>query len=187
MRNTNDSHGFLKKFSFFSSIHGAQPLRYQNSSIKLLHSLRQHKQIKPITNFYHRKTKKPFKSINNKEIDNPKEYIKDTMGKIYRFLKYSTWDSAKQELDNLSSIRWDSYTVNQDLKIFSPMEKAWIFFNWASKLKGHHNKQLKRITIIHTSLTKNKTVFCKEYVRNNRSTTTNSHTLHNTTLNKFFN
>ena len=124
MRNTNDSHGFLKKIAFFFSIHCAQPLRYQNRSIKLLHSLCQHKQIKPITNFYNRKTKKPFKSVNNKETDNPKEYMRDIGGKIYKLLKYSTWDFAKQELDNLSSIRWDSYIVNQVLKIYPPMEKA---------------------------------------------------------------
>jgi len=65
-------------------------------------------------------TKKPF---------NPKEYKRDIRGKIYKLLKYSTWDFAKQELDNLSSIRWDSYIVNQVLKIYPPMEKAWLFFN----------------------------------------------------------
>lgn len=148
MRNTNDSHGFLKKIAFFFSIHGVQPLRYRNSSIKLLHSLRQHKQNKPITNFYNRKTKKPFKSVNNEETDNPKEYMRDTVGKIYKLLKYSTWDSAEQELDNLSSIRWDSYTVNQVLKTHPPMEKAWLFFNWASKLKGFKHDQFTYTTML---------------------------------------
>uniref|UniRef100_A0A0R0IMN7 Pentacotripeptide-repeat region of PRORP domain-containing protein n=1 Tax=Glycine max TaxID=3847 RepID=A0A0R0IMN7_SOYBN len=61
--------------------------------------------------------------------------MRNVIGKIYKTLKYSSWESAEQELNNMS-LRWDSYTVNQVLKSHPPMEKAWLFFNWASSLRG---------------------------------------------------
>ena len=67
--------------------------------------------------------------------DEHREYMRNVIGKIYKTLKYSSWESAEQELNNMS-LRWDSYTVNQVLKSHPPMEKAWLFFNWASSLRG---------------------------------------------------
>ncbi|RVW27171.1 Pentatricopeptide repeat-containing protein [Vitis vinifera] len=61
--------------------------------------------------------------------------------------KYLTWDSAQEQLEKLS-IRWDSYTVNQVLKSHPPMEKAWLFFNWASRLKGFKHDQFTYTTML---------------------------------------
>jgi len=46
---------------------------------------------------------------------------------FYNNLKYSTWDSAQKELTKLN-INWDSFTVNQLLKTYPPMEKACLIF-----------------------------------------------------------
>lgn len=73
--------------------------------------------------------------------------MKDIIGKIYRALKYSTWDFAQRELQNLT-VKWDSYTVNQVLKSHPPMEKAWLFFNWASQLKGFKHDQFTYTTML---------------------------------------
>jgi pentatricopeptide repeat protein len=146
MRNTYDSHGLLKKISLFWTIRGDKPFLYRNSSIKRLHSLRQYKRNKPITTLFNRKIKKPLKSF-EKENTDPKVYMRDTVGKIYKLLKYLTWDSAKEELESLS-IRWDSYTVNQILKTHPSMEKSWLFFNWASRLKGFKHDQFTYTTML---------------------------------------
>lgn len=45
-------------------------------------------------------------------------------------------------------IKWDSYTVNQVLKTHPPMEKAWLFFSWASKLKGFKHDQFTYTTML---------------------------------------
>ncbi|KAL2342343.1 hypothetical protein Fmac_003628 [Flemingia macrophylla] len=85
----------------------------------------------------HRKTK-PVNSNNTVQKwkkDEPREYTRNVIGRIYKTLKYSTWETAEVELKNLP-VKWDSYTVNQILKSHPPMEKAWLFFNWASRLKG---------------------------------------------------
>lgn len=73
--------------------------------------------------------------------------MRDIIGKIYRTLKYSSWDSAERELENLP-LKWDSYTVNQILKSHPPMEKAWLFFNWASRLKGFKHDQYTYTTML---------------------------------------
>ncbi|KAJ1415624.1 Tetratricopeptide-like helical domain superfamily [Sesbania bispinosa] len=83
----------------------------------------------------------------NGSSSDPKEYMRNVIGKIYRTLKYSTWDCAQQELDNLH-MKWDSYTVNQVLKSHPPMEKAWLFFNWASRLKGFKHDQYTYTTML---------------------------------------
>ncbi|XP_029127285.1 pentatricopeptide repeat-containing protein At2g01390 [Cajanus cajan] len=77
----------------------------------------------------------PKKPENSKKKDEPREYTRNVIGKIYNTLKYSTWETAEAELKNLP-LKWDSYTVNHVLKSHPPMEKAWLFFNWASGLKG---------------------------------------------------
>lgn len=76
-----------------------------------------------------------------------KVYTRDIVWKIYKILKYSTWDSAREELENLP-IRWDSFTVNQVLKTHPPMEKAWLFFNWASGLRGFKHDQYTYTTML---------------------------------------
>lgn len=73
--------------------------------------------------------------------------MRETLGTIYKILRYSTWDSAQDQLQELP-IRWDSYTVNQVLKTHPPMEKAWLFFNWAAQLKGFKHDQFTYTTMI---------------------------------------
>lgn len=73
--------------------------------------------------------------------------MRDYVAKIYNFLKYSTWDSAQDQLQRLP-IRWDSYTVNQVLKTHPPMEKAWLFFNWTAGLKGFKHDQFTYTTML---------------------------------------
>lgn len=145
MRGTYDSHGFLRKFAFFWAIRGDQPFRYWKGSIKRVHSLHRQKQKKPITR-YSQKRKKPVKSVEKRDSE-PDVYMRDTVGKIYKLLKYSPWDLAKEELERLS-IRWDSYTVNKVLKTHPPMEKAWLFFNWVSRLKGFKHDQFTYTTML---------------------------------------
>ncbi|KAI5382507.1 hypothetical protein KIW84_070078 [Lathyrus oleraceus] len=115
---------------------------------KTFHSLHQHSN-KPITPFRSNTTKKPMKSKKNGSHSPPitKEYMRDVIGNIYRTLKYSSWDSAERELENLP-LKWDSYTVNQVLKSHPPMEKSWLFFNWASRLKGFKHDQYTSTTML---------------------------------------
>ncbi|KAJ7970274.1 Pentatricopeptide repeat-containing protein family [Quillaja saponaria] len=137
-------HGLVRKFMLFPGIHGIEPFFYCNSSIKGIHSLHGCKQKKFISPFY-RRNAKPVKSVKKDHVDS-KEYMRDTVGKIYRMLKYSTWDSAQEQLEKLP-IRWDSYTINQVLKTHPPMEKAWLFFNWASHLRGFKHDQFTYTTM----------------------------------------
>ncbi|KAI5682727.1 hypothetical protein M9H77_03955 [Catharanthus roseus] len=73
--------------------------------------------------------------------------MRETITKISNILRYSTWDSAQEQLEKLS-IKWDSFTVNQVLKTHPPMEKSWLFFNWASCLKGFKHDQFTYTTIL---------------------------------------
>ncbi|KAG6670804.1 hypothetical protein I3843_Q036300 [Carya illinoinensis] len=145
MRGTFDSHGVLRKLAFFLAINGDQPFRYWRGSIKRLHSLHQHKHKKPIA-LCKRKTKKSVKSVDREDIE-PNPYMRDTVGKIYGLLRFSSWDFAKEELERLP-IRWDSYTVNKVLKTHPPMEKAWLFFNWVSRLKGFKHDHFTYTTML---------------------------------------
>ncbi|KAE9446012.1 hypothetical protein C3L33_22046, partial [Rhododendron williamsianum] len=77
--------------------------------------------------------KKPLKSADKGALDQ-KVYARHTIRNISNILRSSSWDSAQEQLKDLS-VRWDSYTVNQVLKTHPPLEKAWLFFNWASGLK----------------------------------------------------
>lgn len=137
---------------------------HRNHFVKGMHSLslpltlherereRQCKQKKPITPFHSKNLKKPMNSAKKKKNDSDsdsdrREYTRNIVGKIYKTLKFSTWDSAKEELENLP-MKWDSYTVNQVLKSHPPMEKAWLFFNWASRLKGFKHDQYTYTTML---------------------------------------
>lgn len=125
--------------------HQEQPFGNCRSWIKGLHSLQQMKKKKP---FYqiNIKVKKFAKPVDKKNAD-PKVYMRDRIVKISNVLRYSTWDSAQEQLEELP-IRWDSYTINQVLKTHPPMEKAWLFFNWASKLKGFKHDQFTYTTML---------------------------------------
>ncbi|PKA59911.1 Pentatricopeptide repeat-containing protein [Apostasia shenzhenica] len=61
------------------------------------------------------------------------QFMRDTVHKISSILRSWPWDTAQEELRCLP-IRWDSFTVNRVLKTHPPMEKAWLFFNWAARL-----------------------------------------------------
>jgi pentatricopeptide repeat protein len=133
---------------------------FPSPSTKSIHSLRQRRQCtqsssnKPITPFRSNTAKKPsLKSTKKKKKDGfpyspvPTEYMRHIIVNIYRTLKYSSWDSAERELQNLP-LKWDSYTVNQVLKSHPPMEKAWLFFNWASRIKGFKHDQFTYTTML---------------------------------------
>ncbi|KAL8246282.1 hypothetical protein R6Q59_007498 [Mikania micrantha] len=122
--------------------------RYANakSTVSCFHSQTQFKQTKPI-----KKIRRNFKNTNKSSIKessvNPRVYMKDTIRNISNILRFSTWDSAQQQLETLS-IKWDSYTINQVLKTHPPMEKAWLFFNWASKLRNFKHDQFTYTTMM---------------------------------------
>lgn len=92
-------------------------------------------------------TKKHFKSSKKQEDADPKIYMRETIGNIYKILKYSTWDSAQDQLQGLP-IRWDSYTVSQVLKTHPPMEKAWLFFNWVAGIRGFKHDHFTYTTML---------------------------------------
>ncbi|KAK7320183.1 hypothetical protein RJT34_04919 [Clitoria ternatea] len=134
-------HGFLTT-NLFPSL---------SLKFKRIHSLHQHNN-KPITPFRSSSTKKPLKLKKKKKdgsssSSSPREYTRNVIGKIYKTLKFSTWESAKHELNSLP-LKWDSYTVNQVLKSHPPMEKAWLFFNWASNLRGFKHDQYTYTTML---------------------------------------
>ncbi|KAK7398799.1 hypothetical protein VNO78_09972 [Psophocarpus tetragonolobus] len=116
-------------------------------STKPMHSLcGQHqskRKKKAITPFSSNHLKKPEKLRK----DEPGEYMRNIIGKVYNTLKYSTWETAEQELNNVP-LKWDSYTVNLVLKCHPPMEKAWLFFNWASGLRGFKHDQYTYTTML---------------------------------------
>ncbi|KAI9165809.1 hypothetical protein LWI28_020886 [Acer negundo] len=146
MYNFYGLHSYVRKFVHdFVWIHGNQPFNHSKTSIKCLHSLHRYKQKKP--HFSNRRnTRKPLESIENEDAK-PKVYMRDTISNIYTTLKYSSWDSAQEQLNKLP-IKWDSYTVNQALKTHPPMEKAWLFFNWVSRSKGFKHDRFTYTTML---------------------------------------
>ncbi|XP_027342553.1 pentatricopeptide repeat-containing protein At2g01390 [Abrus precatorius] len=145
--------------SRITRLHGFLTNLVPSPSTKRMHSLRQHRHQpkqnnKPITPFRssNNNMKKPVKLKEKKKKKNnnsssPREFMRNVIGKIYKTLKFSTWESAEQELNNLP-VKWDSYTVNQVLKSHPPMEKAWLFFNWASGLRGFKHDQYTYTTML---------------------------------------
>ncbi|CAJ1936616.1 unnamed protein product [Sphenostylis stenocarpa] len=124
-----------------------------STKAKAMHSLHQHqgkqksKSISPFCSYRNTNMKKPQKLKEKRKKDEPREYMRNLIGKIYNMLKYSSWETAEEELNNLS-LKWDSYTVNQVLKSHPPMEKAWLFFNWASGLRGFKHDQYTYTTML---------------------------------------
>lgn len=136
------AHGYIGKRMLFSAMGSDRAFGYWKSSIRALHSLHQFRQKKPV-----QRTSQKFRKPTEKENVDHKIYMRDTIGNISKILRYLTWDSAQEQLEKLS-IRWDSYTVNQVLKSHPPMEKAWLFFNWASRLKGFKHDQFTYTTML---------------------------------------
>ncbi|XP_042509023.1 pentatricopeptide repeat-containing protein At2g01390 [Macadamia integrifolia] len=139
--------GFVGKYVhvFCKYCHG--PFKYWNRSGNGVRSLHQFKFKKSVQLVKGKKAGKSVKSRVSAEDKNPKVYMRDTIGNISKILRYSTWDLAQEQLENLT-IRWDSYTINQVLKTHPPMEKAWLFFNWASHLKGFKHDQYTYTTML---------------------------------------
>lgn len=131
---------------FFPAMWGDRTFGYWESSLRALHSLRQFRQKKPVQRTGGKMGKHDGKRIEKENVDH-KIYMRDIIGNISKILRYSTWDSAQEQLEKLS-MRWDSYTVNQVLKSHPPMEKAWLFFNWASCLKGFKHDQFTYTTML---------------------------------------
>ncbi|XAR73908.1 hypothetical protein NMG60_11008029 [Bertholletia excelsa] len=111
---------------------------------KWVHSLKQFKQKKIICQIK-RQMMKPLKSA-DKEVKQ-EVYARDIIWSISNILRYSTWDSAQEQLEKLP-LRWDSYMVNQVLKTHPPLEKAWLFFNWSSRLRGFKHDQYTYTTML---------------------------------------
>ncbi|KAG1366942.1 pentatricopeptide repeat-containing protein [Cocos nucifera] len=96
-----------------------------------------------------------FKTLNPRPKTSPKPdpkppepvYMRSTIHKISSILRYSPWEDAQAELRRLP-VRWDSFTVNRVLKTHPPMEKAWLFFNWAARLPGFKHDQFTYTTIL---------------------------------------
>ncbi|KAL0343569.1 UNVERIFIED_CONTAM: Pentatricopeptide repeat-containing protein [Sesamum angustifolium] len=127
------SHQFLGKFKLKPLL--GLILTKPFSSQKII---KQRKPIKQIPQKFNKSLAR--QSLVKKQNVEPKVYARERITKIYNILKYSTWDSAQEQLESLP-IKWDSYTVNQVLKTHPPMEKAWLFFNWASGRKNFkHDK-----------------------------------------------
>lgn len=137
---------YFVKYLVSSSIYRDRPFRYFKTSIKCIHSLHPSKPRNPIKRFP-KNPKNSLKSLLQKDVEDPKIYMRHTVLNIYRILKYSTWDTAQDQLLKLG-IKWDSYTVNQVLKTHPPMEKAWLFFNWVSRLKGFKHDHFTYTTML---------------------------------------
>ncbi|XP_022155482.1 pentatricopeptide repeat-containing protein At2g01390 isoform X2 [Momordica charantia] len=45
-------------------------------------------------------------------------------------------------------MRWDSYLINQVMKTHPPLEKAWLFFNWACRLRTFKHDQYTYTTML---------------------------------------
>ncbi|KAL1208283.1 Pentatricopeptide repeat-containing protein [Cardamine amara subsp. amara] len=110
---------------------------HHRSSVKLLHSLP-------------RPRPRPRRNPNKPKLaktTEPTIYTRDTVSNIYNILKYSTWESAQQQLPHLR-IRWDSHIINRILKAHPPMQKAWLFFNWANQIKGFKHDHFTYTTML---------------------------------------
>ncbi|KAK3003336.1 hypothetical protein RJ639_019279 [Escallonia herrerae] len=140
------SHGarlrlYLRNLRSLWSLCGSCSLGYRKIISKDVHSLHQFKEKRPI-----RKIKGSAKKSVKEDVE-PQVYTRDTIRNISNILRYSTWDSAQEKLENLS-IKWDSYTINQVLKAHPPMERAWLFFNWAAQLKRFKHDQFTYTTML---------------------------------------
>ncbi|KAG5628915.1 hypothetical protein H5410_000632 [Solanum commersonii] len=140
------AHLFSKKLQSFRVFPLKSCSWFSRTIINHVHSFTQSKQRRPVRRV-NRLLSKSTKSVPKQDIDLPKVFMRDTVTRISHILRFSTWDSAQEQLMELP-IKWDSYTVNQVLKTHPPMEKAWLFFSWASKLKGFKHDQFTYTTML---------------------------------------
>ncbi|XP_009594339.2 pentatricopeptide repeat-containing protein At2g01390-like [Nicotiana tabacum] len=137
---------FFKKLQPFLCFSISSRSWFSRSISNHVHSFTQSKQRRSVGQG-NRPVSKSTRSIQKQEVDLPKVFMRDTITRISHILRFSTWDSAQEQLMELS-IKWDSYTVNQVLKTHPPMEKAWLFFNWTSKLKGFKHDHFTYTTML---------------------------------------
>ncbi|CAL9249047.1 unnamed protein product [Arabidopsis halleri] len=131
----------------FSSIfRNITPTQFSSrrSSVKLLHSLPRPRPRNPTNS--KRFFQKP-KLVKTQSPPDPRVYTRDIVSNIYNILKYSTWESAQEQLPHLG-VRWDSHIINRVLKAHPPMQKAWLFFNWASQIKGFKHDHFTYTTML---------------------------------------
>nr|GMD13342.1 pentatricopeptide repeat-containing protein At2g01390 [Ipomoea batatas] len=147
------SHGalrFTKKLRSFLGIPASSATSGSRKIISnYLHCLRESKGRRP-NRLVNRHVNKSWKKLVKKHAENVETsnvYMRDLVTKISNILRYSTWDSAQVQLENLA-VKWDSYTVNQVLKTHPPMEKAWLFFNWAARVRGFKHDQYTYTTML---------------------------------------
>ncbi|VVB03781.1 unnamed protein product [Arabis nemorensis] len=119
-------------------------LTLRQSSVELFRSLpRQRPPRNPTKQRFIQKPK-PVKT----QTQDPTIYTRDTVSNIYNLLKYSTWESAREQLPNLG-VKWDSHIINRVLKAHPPMQKAWLFFNWAAaQIKGFKHDHFTYTTML---------------------------------------
>lgn len=141
---SHGSYNFLGKFRTLVALCLERPHGYSKNAANFVPSLGQHERHTPVRRINPKK--KPSKLVKKGDVE-PKVYMRDTISRISNLLRYSTWDSAQEQLEKLA-IKWDSYTVNQVLKTHPPMEKTWLFFNWASKSKGFKHDQFTYTTML---------------------------------------
>lgn len=137
--------GFLRNFKVFRSLYGVWNNGGWKNSTRKVHFLPargRRKSSRPVCE----EVSKRAKQRAEKNVD-PKVYMRDFVRECSNILRYSSWDCAQEQLERLH-LKWDSYTVNQVLKTHPPMEKAWLFFNWASKLKGFKHDQFTYTTML---------------------------------------
>lgn len=125
-----------------STIFCKHPIQFSNrrSSVKLLHSLPRPRPRNPSNS-------KRFFQKPKLVTPDPRVYTRDIVSNIYNILKYSTWESAREQLPHLG-VRWDSHIINRVLKAHPPMQKAWLFFNWAAQLKGFKHDHFTYTTML---------------------------------------
>lgn len=136
---------FLGKFQSFGLCYVNNCLRYRKLIFSNWHSFRGSKGTRGVRRINQQKNKSS--KLAKKVSFEPEVYLRDTISKIYNILRYSTWDSAQEQLESLP-IKWDSFTVNKVLKTHPPMEKSWLFFNWASNLRGFKHDQFTYTTML---------------------------------------
>uniref|UniRef100_A0A1J3HGC8 Pentatricopeptide repeat-containing protein n=1 Tax=Noccaea caerulescens TaxID=107243 RepID=A0A1J3HGC8_NOCCA len=124
----------------FSTIFRKSPIQIRccRSSVKLLHSL---PRPRPTNRFF----QKP--KLVKTQTPEPTFYTRDIVSNIYNILKGSTWESAREQLPHLG-VKWDSHIINRVLKSHPPMQKAWLFFNWASGIKGFKHDHFTYTTML---------------------------------------
>lgn len=140
---------FMKKLRAFLGITASCTTPGSRKIISnYLHCLRESKGSRP-NRLVNRHVNKSWKLVKKHAeiVETTNVYMRDLVTKISNILRYSTWDSALVQLENLS-VKWDSYTVNQVLKTHPPMEKAWLFFNWAARLRGFKHDQYTYTTML---------------------------------------